>query len=392
MKIFKGLAISLCAILCTGQVMATKKEPNLVAVPPKINADTYILIDANSGQELTSHNPHYRHHPASLTKMMTSYVVAAAIKQNRVSNEDLVSISENAWAKNFKGSSVMFLEVGKRVPLYDIQRGIIISSGNDASVAAAEHIAGNTDAFVDLMNQYVKFFGLKNTHFTTVHGLDDPNQYSTAYDLAIIAKHLIQDMPEEYVIYREKEFFFNNIRQSNRNKLLWSKDLNVDGVKTGHTDGAGYNLVSSATQDGMRLIAVVLGTPSARARVEESHKLLKWGFANFENKKVLNKDQIVAKTSVYYGEDKSVGVGVDKDYYLTFNKGQEKKVKSKIYWHQENLQAPLTKGQLVGEIVYFDNNKEIARIPLKVMKNVNASGYFGRMFDSIILTVKGWFS
>ncbi|MBZ7357928.1 serine hydrolase, partial [Klebsiella michiganensis] len=274
----RGLAAG-CALLLlvAPAVQAAEQLPDA----PSIDARAWILMDYASGKVLSEGNADEKLDPASLTKIMTSYVVGQALKAGKIKSTDMVTIGRDAWATGnpaLRGSSVMFLKPGMQVSVEDLNKGVIIQSGNDASIAIADYVAGSQDAFVSLMNGYAQKMGLTNTTFMTVHGLDAPGQFSTARDMALLTKAMIHDVPEEYAIHKEKEFTFNKIRQPNRNRLLWSTNLNADGVKTGTTAGAGYNLVSSATQNDMRLIAVVLGTKTDRIRFNESEKLLTWGF------------------------------------------------------------------------------------------------------------------
>ncbi|WP_386691370.1 D-alanyl-D-alanine carboxypeptidase DacA [Lonepinella sp. MS14434] len=360
--------------------------------PPQINAQTYILMDYHSGAVLATLNPDQRQYPASLTKMMTSYVVGDAIKQGKISPADTVTIGESSWGKNFPGSSKMFLNLNQQVSVSDLNRGIIVVSGNDACVAVAEHVAGSTDKFIEIMNKYAEQFGLKNTHFTTPHGLDDPNQYSSARDMAIIGSHIIRDLPEEYKIYAEKDFTFNNIKQPNRNGLLWDKTINVDGMKTGHTDQAGYNLVASATNNGeMRLISVVMGVATYKGREVESKKLLQWGFNNFESIKTLQAGKAIEEKSVYYGDENKVAVGVLQDGFITIPKGRQTDLKVSVEYDGKGLEAPLVKGQNVGKVIYQLDGKDIATVNLQVMKDVGEAGIFGRAWDWLILTIKSLF-
>ncbi|MEE6031891.1 MULTISPECIES: serine hydrolase [Avibacterium] len=360
---------------------------------PQLNAQTYILMDYNSGAVLAAFNPDQRQYPASLTKMMTSYVVGDALKQGKIHDSDMVTIGNSAWGKNFPGSSKMFLNLNQQVSVADLNRGIIVVSGNDACVAMAEHVSGSTQNFINAMNKYVEQFGLKNTHFTTVHGLDDENQYSSARDMALIGAHIIRDLPEEYKIYAEKEFTFNKIRQPNRNGLLWDKTLKVDGMKTGHTDKAGYNLVASALGNGnMRLISVVMGVPTYKGREIESKKLLQWGFANFETFKALEANKTVSEQSVYYGDNSKVQLGVLQDQFITLPKGRQAEVKARYDLDKKYLEAPLAKGQVVGKITYQLDGKDIAKVDLQVMNNVEEGGFFGKIWDWLVLTVKSLFS
>ena len=360
---------------------------------PEVNAQTYVLMDYNSGAVLASLNPDQRQYPASLTKMMTSYVVGTALKQGKIHNEDMVTISETAWGRNFPDSSKMFLNLNQQVSVGDLNKGIIIVSGNDACVAVAEHISGTVANFVDTMNKYVQQFGLKNTNFTTPHGLDDPNQYSTARDMAIIGAHIIRDLPEEYKIYSEKDFTFNKIKQPNRNGLLWDKTINVDGMKTGHTSQAGYNLVASATSpNNMRLISVVMGVPTYKGREVESKKLLQWGFANFETLKTQKAGEEISKQSVYYGDKGDVKLGVLEDGFITVPKGKQTDLKARYELDNKYLQAPLTKGQVVGKIVYQLDGKDVATVNLQALEDVQEGGFLGKGWDWLVLTVKGLFN
>ncbi|WP_238138461.1 MULTISPECIES: serine hydrolase [Glaesserella] len=358
---------------------------------PQLNAQTFILMDYNSGAVLASLNPDQRQYPASLTKMMTSYVVGDALKSGKIKNSDLVTITESSWGQKFPGSSKMFLNLNQQVSVEDLNRGIIVVSGNDASVAIAEHISGSQQAFIDTMNKYVQQFGLKNTHFMTVHGLDHPEQYSSARDMAIIGAHIIRDLPEEYKIYAEKEFTFNKIKQPNRNGLLWDKSINVDGLKTGHTDKAGYNLVASAYNSNTRLISVVMGVDTMKGREVESKKLLQWGFANFETVKPLSAGQQVLEQSVYYGDVGNVKLGTLQDSYITVPKGKTAELKARYTLDKKNLEAPLAKGQSVGKVIYQLNGKDVATVDLQVMHDVQEASIFGKAWDWIVLTIKGLF-
>lgn len=359
---------------------------------PQINAQTYILMDYNSGEVLASLNPDQRQYPASLTKMMTSYVVGEALKEGKISNSDMVTVTENSWAQKFPGSSLMFLDLNTKVSVADLMKGLIIVSGNDASVALAEHVSGSEAAFINEMNKYVQQFGLKNTHFTTVHGLDHPEQYSSARDMAIIGAHIIRDHPEEYKIHAEKEFQYNIKKpQLNRNGLLWDKTIQVDGLKTGHTDKAGYNLVASAVNPNTRLISVVMGVPTYKGREVESKKLLQWGFANFETIKSLPAAQSVAEQAVYYGEVNKVQLGSVQDSFVTIPKGRAADLKARYELEKKNLEAPLVKGQVVGKMIYQLDGKDVASTNLQALQDVPEAGIFGKAWDWIALTVKSLF-
>ena len=361
---------------------------------PGIDAKAWILIDYASGKVLTESSADQRLDPASLTKMMTSYVVGQAIKAGKIKPDDLVTVGQDAWATGnpkLRGSSLMFLKPGDRIPVHELNKGIVIQSGNDACIALADYVAGSQDSFIGLMNNYVKALGLQNTHFMTVHGLDAEGQYSTARDMALIAQALIRDVPEEYALNKEKEFTFNNIRQINRNRLLWSTNLKVDGVKTGHTSGAGNNLVASATEGDMRLISVVLGTASDAIRFRESEKLLTWGFRFFETVTPIKADAPFAQQRVWFGDRSQVNLGVAKDAALTIPKGQMKNLKASFRLTTSQLEAPLKKNQVVGTIDFQLDGKTIEQRPLVVMQDVPEGGFFSRMIDFVMMKFNGWF-
>ena len=361
---------------------------------PGIDAKAWILMDYVSGKVLTESSADQRLDPASLTKMMTSYVVGQAIKAGKIKPDDMVTVGQDAWATGnpkLRGSSLMFLKPGDRIPVHELNKGIVIQSGNDACIALADYVAGSQDSFIGLMNNYVKAMGLQNTHFMTVHGLDAEGQYSTARDMALIAQALIRDVPEEYALNKEKEFTFNKIRQINRNRLLWSTNLKVDGVKTGHTSGAGNNLVASATEGDMRLISVVLGTASDAIRFRESEKLLTWGFRFFETVTPIKADAPFAQQRVWFGDRSQVNLGVAKDAALTIPKGQMKNLKASYKLTTPQLEAPLKKNQVVGTIDFQLDGKTIEQRPLVVMQDVQEGGFFSRMFDFVMMKFNGWF-
>lgn len=395
-RLFSRLALS--TVLVMGVVSASfAADVNLkTMIPgvPQIDAESYILIDYNSGKVLAEMNADARRDPASLTKMMTSYVIDQAIKAGKITPNDVVTVNKDAWATSnpvFKGSSLMFLKPGDRVPVSQLNRGIILQSGNDACVAMADYVAGSQDAFVGLMNNYVSALGLQNTHFETVHGLDAPGQFSSARDMAMIGKALIRDVPDEYATYKEKEFTFNNIRQMNRNGLLWDSNLNVDGIKTGHTESAGYNLVASATEGQMRLISAVLGGHSMKGRENESRKLLTWGFRFFETVAPLKAGKEFAAEPVWFGYTDSVKLGVDSDAYLTIPRGRMKDLKASYVLDNQELHAPLAKNQRVGTINFQLDGKTIEQRPLVVLNEVKEGNFFSRMVDYVKLMFHHWF-
>lgn len=361
---------------------------------PQIEAKAWVLMDYNSGKVLTESNADQRLDPASLTKMMASYVTGQALKAGKISNDDMVTVGKDAWATGnpvLQGSSLMFLKPGDRIPVSELNKGIVIQSGNDASIALADHVAGSQDSFVGLMNNYVKVLGLQNTHFKTVHGLDSSGQYSTARDMALIGQALIRDVPEEYALHKEKEFTFNKIRQHNRNRLLWSTNLHVDGIKTGHTSGAGNNLVASATDGDMRLISVVLGAATDAIRFRESEKLLTWGFRFFETITPIKAGNAFATQRVWFGDRKEVSLGVAKDASITLPRGQMKNLKASFTLTQPQLTAPLAKHQVVGTIDFQLDGKSIEQRPLVVLEEVKEGGFFSRMWDFVMMKMNSWF-
>lgn len=363
---------------------------------PNIEAKAYILMDANNGQVLAESNSDVQLAPASLTKIMTSYVIGQFIANKKIGQDDLVTVSQNAWVRGnpeLKGSSLMFLEPNQKVSVLDLNLGLVVQSGNDAAIALAEYISGTQEAFIDLMNQYAEQLELTNTHFKTVHGLDMEGQYSTARDMALLSQALINHLPEEYALNKIKEFTYGGIRQENRNKLLWSKTLNVDGLKTGHTSGAGYNLVSSAyNETGMRLIAVVFGTESDKKRFDESEKLLSWGFRTFESMPVLKANQPLITQKVWFGNAPEVQLGLSEDAIVTFPRGQASNLKATQTLSYVNLEAPLTQNQEVGKVTIKLGDQVIAEKPLVVLTAVDAGGFFSRLWDFIVLKVSSWFS
>ncbi|CAH8200949.1 serine hydrolase [Vibrio aestuarianus] len=364
--------------------------PIVVPDAPQIAAKGYVLMDYHSGKVLAEKEMNTKLSPASLTKMMTSYVIGQELSRGNISPEDDVVISRNAWAKNFPDSSKMFIEVGTTVKVEDLNRGIIIQSGNDACVAMAEHIAGSEDAFVDLMNAWASSLGMNDTHFANVHGLDNPNLYSTPYDMALLGQALIRDVPDEYRIYSEKKYTYNGITQYNRNGLLWDKSMNVDGIKTGHTTNAGYSLVSSATEGKMRLVAVVMGTKDANARKSESKKLLSYGFRFFETVAPHKAGETFVEEKIWMGDKDAVALGVDEDTYVTLPRGQAKDLTASFVLEKE-LKAPINKGDVVGKLYYQLDGEDVAQYPLMALEDVKEGGIFSRLWDYIVLLFKGLF-
>jgi D-alanyl-D-alanine carboxypeptidase (penicillin-binding protein 5/6) len=357
---------------------------NLVPNPPAINAKAFILIDYHTGKVIAEENADEQLNPSSLTKMMTSYVIGKEIQAGNIALTDMVTISKNAWAKNFPDSSKMFIEVGKQVSVADLNRGIIIQSGNDACVAMAEHIAGNEEQFAQLMNFYAEKIGLTDSNFVNSHGLTADGHLVTARDMARLGAALVRDVPEEYAIYKEKDFTYNNISQLNRNSLLWDKSLNVDGIKTGHTDAAGYSLVSSATKGDMRLIAVVMGTASERARKVESKKLLNYGFRFFETLTAYEAGTEFAKQRIYMGDKEEVRLGINQNALLTIPRGYREKLRATFTLDKE-LKAPISKGEVVGTLTLDIEGQEITRYPLVALDEVNEGSLIQKLMDYVRL-------
>jgi len=360
----------------------------IIPAPPQIAATAYLLIDADSGRVIVEHNADESLGPASLTKMMTSYVLSYEEAKGNVSSDDQVLISENAWSQNpvFAGSSLMWIEVGKRVALSDLHRGIVISSGNDASVAVAEHIAGSESAFADIMNQHAALLGMNDTHYVNAHGLPDPDHYTTARDLAKLAQAIIKQFPEDYRMYSEREFTFNNIRQYNRNTLM-AEDATVDGLKTGHTSEAGYCLVASAKRQGMRLISVVLGASSERARKRESKKLLSYGFRFYQTQKLYAAGQQIDDVKVWKGLSDKLGLGVADEIYLTVPRGRLDDLKASTIIDNV-ITAPISQSQQVGFLRVTLDGDIVTERPLLALQAVEEAGFFARLWDQVVL----WFS
>lgn len=379
MRLLKhGLLLS--ALFITQLAVAA---PLLIPDPPAIAAKSYIMIDANSGKVLVQNNADERLDPASLTKLMTSYVADYELREGNINLDDSVQITTNAWAQNFPGSSVMFLEPGTEVELEKLLKGIAISSGNDATVALAEHVAGSEKAFVDLMNQHAALLGLENTRFANPHGLTHSDHFTSARDMALLAQAIIREFPEEYAIYAEKEFTYNGIRQSNRNRLLW-RDPSVDGLKTGHTESAGFCLVSSAVRDDMRLIVVVMGTRSDEARFQETQKLLSYGFRYYTTRKLYDKGQVVNQARVWGGVADQVPLMVTDTVYVTLPKSQADELTAEIAV-DKYIEAAVEKGQVLGEMVVKAGDQTFLKKPVVAQTSVESGGIFAMLWSKIKL-------
>ena len=359
--------------------------PVALPSPPQIAAKAFLLMDYHTGQILIGNNEHDRLPPASLTKMMTSYVIGQELKNGRIKPDDMVTISQNAWAKNYSDSSKMSIEVGKQVSVVNLNKGIIIQSGNDACIAMAEHIAGSEDSFASLMNQWAERLGMKETHFVNAHGLYNADHYSSAYDMALLGQALIRDLPSEYAIYAQKDFTFNGIVQHNRNRLLWDKTLAVDGIKTGHVSEVGYNLVASANgPDNMRLIFVVIGSGNGAQRAEESKKLLTYGFRFYQNVTPYKQGAELATQRIWMGDKSEIKLGTDRDISLVIPRNSSGKLKADFQLKNE-LNAPIKKGEQVGTIFLKLDGKDVAQYPLVALEEVNEGSLFSRLWDYLVL-------
>ncbi|UTW06568.1 D-alanyl-D-alanine carboxypeptidase family protein [Pseudomonas benzenivorans] len=359
----------------------------VIPAPPQLAAKSYVLMDAASGNVLIEHNADERLPPASLTKLMTAYLATLDINRGQIKGSDLVRISEKAWRM---GGSKMFIEVGNEVAVDDLLRGIIIQSGNDASVAIAEHIAGSEEAFADMMNATAERLGLDNSQFRNATGWPDPEHYSSAKDMAKLARAIIYEDPQHYAIYAQKEFLWNGIKQPNRNLLLW-RDKTVDGLKTGHTEEAGYCLVSSAVRDGMRLISVVFGTNSEQARAAETQKLLTYGFRFFETRTFYQKGAELAQAQVWKGTARQVKAGLAGDLTLTLPKGQLDKLQAGMTLNPQ-LMAPIEQGAVIGKVEVKLGEEVVHSADLVALESVDEGGLFRRLWDSIRLFFYGLFN
>jgi D-alanyl-D-alanine carboxypeptidase (penicillin-binding protein 5/6) len=387
MKRTAQIIIATIFMLTSSLVFA--RSSNYIPTPsaPILESSSYVLQDNTSGKTIVAQNADERVEPASLTKMMTVYVVDNEISAGRLDPNDKVFISEKAWRT---GGSRMFVQVNTHVPVKELLKGVIIQSGNDASVALAEHVAGSEEAFAELMNHHAQRLGMKNSHFSNATGLPAADHYTTANDMAILANVVINEYPESYKLYAEKTFTYNDIKQNNRNLLLW-RDKSVDGIKTGHTDSAGYCLVASADRDGMRLNAIVMGAANDGARIEQAQRLLNYGFRFFQTKALLAGDQPLTEARVYSGKTNLVTAGIPKDVFVTLPQGQINFLDTEISM-ENNLKAPINKGQQIGTLRVTYNDDLVVEEPLVALETVEKGGLFRRLLDSIKLLFKRMFS
>ncbi|KAE8545301.1 D-alanyl-D-alanine carboxypeptidase [Marinobacter nauticus] len=364
-------------LLMTGQASA---QAVLIPSPPQIAGSSWVLMDPLSGRVIMEHNSNERLPPASLTKMMTAYIVERELDEGRISMSDMVPISVKAWRTE---GSRTFVQEGTTVSVEDLLKGVIIQSGNDASVALAEFVAGSEGAFVDIMNQQAQLLGMKDTHFENATGLPSADHFSTAYDLAVLARHIIQDYPENYPLYAQKHFTYNNIRQPNRNSLLW-RDDSVDGLKTGHTEEAGYCLVASAKRGETRLIATVMGTSSSEARAQEVQKMLNYGFRYFETERLFRAGQELMASRVWGGQADEVSVGMPEDIYVTIPRGSREQLESVVDLDSV-IKAPIKVGDELGRVRVVLDGETLVDEPVLALTEVPEGGLFKRIWDAIKL-------
>ena len=371
---FLSKVVLLAVFFVSGtSVMATN-----LPIGPTLNANSYLLVDFHSGTELVAKNPDKHIEPASITKLMTAYVIYKELAKGNITLKDNVLISKKAW--KMEGSR-MFLEAGKKVPLNRILHGLIIQSGNDAAVALAEHVAGSESAFVKMMNEQAKIMGLNNTHYMNATGWPAKNHYTTARDIVTLTRAVIRDFPEYYKLHSIKEYSYNGIKQYNRNKLLW-RDKTVDGVKTGHTDSAGYCLVASSKRNEMRLISVVLGAKDEKTRADYSQELLEYGFRFFETYKLYDAGSVLADARIWKGTKDTVPAGITKDFYVTVQKGHYKQLKG-LMELDNTIDAPVQRGDKLGNAIIKDGNIIVSEVPLVALDAVDAGGFWSKVTDSV---------
>ncbi|BFM21662.1 D-alanyl-D-alanine carboxypeptidase family protein [Gilvimarinus japonicus] len=354
----------------------------LIPAPPQLASSAYLLLDADTGKVIVEENADEQLPPASLTKMMTSYIVTSELENQRISEEDLVNISVAAWKM---GGSKMFVREGTQVSVIDLLRGVIVQSGNDASVALAEHIAGGEDAFADVMNQTASLLGMTNSHFVNATGWPAEGHLTTARDLSLLARAIIKDHPQYYDLYKEKYFSYNGINQPNRNRLLF-RDDSVDGLKTGHTEAAGYCLVASAKRGDTRLISVVMGTASEDARAAETQKLLAYGFRYFENQTLYSAGDVIENARIWYGEADQLALTVAEDVMQTIPRGSRGSIEVALQL-PDTLKAPIKKGEQVGTLTLTLNGETLAEVPAVAQAAVPEAGFFARIVDAIKLFI-----
>lgn len=378
----KPLHACLTLFLWAFSFLCAAAPVSIVPNPPEIDAKAYIVVDFHSGKVIAEQESAMKIDPASLTKMMTMYVIDHELRNGHISEETLVDISEKAWRT--KGSR-MFVEVGKKVSVGDLMRGIIIQSGNDASVALAEYIAGSEEAFAELMNQYAKRLGMNQSHFTNATGMPGDDHYTTARDLSILSRALISHFPESYQLYSAKWFSYNGIKQPNRNRLLWREPF-VDGIKTGHSDSAGYCLAASGEKDGMRLISIIVGSKDDGDRTDQTQQLLRYGFRFYETHKLFEAGQAINHHRIWMGSKDKLSLGIDQDLYVTIPYGTLKKL-DKEFLVDRKLRAPIEKGANQGTVAIKLGDEIIAQRPLVTLESVQEGTMWKKFSDYISISL-----
>lgn len=373
-----GMSISMSAVMASAAIQ-----------PPEMENTAYVLMDYNTGEILAQKNANQALPPASLTKMMTSYIIEQRLASGDLKEEEQVLMSKNAWCRGSSSQSCMYVPVNKTASVIDMLRGIIIQSGNDASKAMAEHIAGSEDSFAILMNEQAQKLGMENTHFVNSTGMPDEGHEASALDLAKLARAIVKNSGDYYGIYAEKEFTYNGITQGNRNALL-ATDPTVDGLKTGHTDAAGYCLAASSNRDGMRLISVIMGTESQQARADQSRELLNWGFGHFTTVTKAPAGQFVSKIPVWFGEAEEVELTTGDNLQILTSKTQKNKITT-VVDIPESLEAPIKKGQEVGKLMAVIDGKAVASVPIIATNDVEQSGFMSRMWQHAVRWVQNLF-
>ena len=366
-----GMSISMSAIMASAAIQ-----------PPEMENTAFVLMDYNTGEILAQKNANQPLPPASLTKMMTSYIIEQRLSSGDLKEDEQVLMSQNAWCRGSSSQSCMYVPVNKTASVIDMLRGIIIQSGNDASKAMAEHIAGSEASFAILMNEEAKKIGMQNTHFLNSTGMPDEGHQASAMDLAKLAQAIIKNSGDYYNIYAEKEFTYNGITQGNRNALL-ATDSTVDGLKTGHTDAAGYCLVASSNREGMRLISVIMGTESQQARADQSRELLNWGFGHFTTVTKAPKGQLVSQLPVWFGEAEEVELAIGDNLQVLTSKTLKNKITT-VVDIPDSIEAPIKKGQQIGKMMAVIDGKAVASVPIIATNDVEQSGFFSRMWQHAV--------
>lgn len=386
LKRYTKLFFALIVVICTMGLTITQAVPSIIPSPPALNAKAYVLMDANSGNIIAQKNMDQKLAPASLTKLMTLYLTFQALQNGSIKLTDKVLTSKQAWQM---GGSKMFIKVGTEVPVEDLIQGVIVDSGNDACVALSEFVGGSESSFVNMMNQQAQLLGMTNTHYADSTGLPKPDHVATAHDLALLTRAIIINFPDYYKYFNQKWFKYNNITQPNRNRLLWRFD-GADGLKTGHTDDAGFCLISSALRNGMRLISVVMGTPTDETRASESIQLLTYGFRFFKTNLIYQAGNPITTQKVYFGSPGNVNIGVSQDLYVTQPNGQFNNITAKLQLPKK-LQAPLNKNDSIGQISILREDQTLTTVPLVALNPIKKAGIIKRGIDHISNLFHGWF-